>query len=79
MGKILPRRPPGAPGPFSGGQIIFSVGPNGISRPNSTQPSPATSGAEAGPSDSELREQAKMMKATDAKMLEDRHRSMEKK
>ncbi|WP_415519647.1 MAG: hypothetical protein ACEB74_04860 [Desulfovibrio aminophilus] len=46
MGKILPPRPSGAPGPFSGGQIIFAVGPRGISKPNSTQPSPATSEAE---------------------------------
>lgn len=48
MGKILPKMSADDPrNPFSGGQIIFAVGPNGISRPNSTQPPPATSEAEA--------------------------------
>ena len=37
-------RKPGEPGPFSGGQIIFSVGPNGtVVKPDQ----PATSEAEA--------------------------------
>lgn len=35
-------RKPGEPGPFSGNSVIFRVGP----RVSSTQPSPATSGAE---------------------------------
>ncbi|WP_415519645.1 MAG: hypothetical protein ACEB74_04855 [Desulfovibrio aminophilus] len=56
------KRRPDEPSPFRGGQIIFAVGPNGtVVKPDQ----PATSEAEAEPSDFELREQAKLMKATD--------------
>ena len=69
---ILPPRPPGTPGPFSGNLIIFGVGP----RASSTMPSPSKSeAAEPSADDFASQAQGRMMEAVDAKLANLREES----